>query len=94
MPSTITKINSEAFRLSTKLAALDLPATLATIETQAIYQCNGLTSLTSRNTTPPTINGSNGIPSSCQIYVPLSAVDTYKSAAWWTNYSARINAIP
>lgn len=54
---------------------------------------DALMSLTSAATTPPTVSSNNGIPSACQIYVPASAVNSYKSATWWSNYASRIQAI-
>ena len=60
--------------------------------------CPALQSVTLLATTPPTFEFSNdmtflGAPNA-KIYVPASAVDTYKSAAVWSNYASRIYAIP
>lgn len=51
-----------------------------------------LTKLTINNTTPPAL--SNTIPSRITVYVPASAVDTYKAASGWSTYASQIQAIP
>lgn len=94
LPPTITQLRSNSFRQASKLAEITLPATLATVDNYAIYQMDALRSLTCLATTPPTVSSNNGIPSACQIYVPASAVNSYKSATWWSNYASRISPIP
>ena len=51
-----------------------------------------LTKLTVLATTPPKL--SNTILSGITIYVPASAVDTYKNATGWSTYASQIKAIP
>ena len=51
-----------------------------------------IATLTILATTPPTDNGS-GLKDSCVIYVPASAVDTYKAHASWSSRADRIFAI-
>ena len=56
------------------------------------FQTTSITKLTIQRTTPPTLSGS--IPSGITIYVPASAVDTYKAASGWSTYASQIEAIP
>ena len=54
-------------------------------------------------TVPPTIKGNyssdtktvfDGASSNLVVYVPAQSVDAYKSAAGWSNYADKIQAIP
>ena len=51
-----------------------------------------LLSLTIQALTPPTLE--NTLPTTVEIYVPASAVDTYKAASGWSTYASQIQAIP
>ena len=54
------------------------------------------TQITLRGTTPPQITSttfSGCMTNDCVIYVPASAVETYKSANIWSSYASRIQAI-
>ena len=51
-----------------------------------------LLSLTIQALTPPTLE--NTLPTTIAIYVPASAVDTYKAASGWSTYASQIEAIP
>lgn len=52
-------------------------------------------SLTMLDTTPPTIGETSiSVYNPTVIYVPSSAVDTYKAASIWKTYASRIQAIP
>ena len=50
-----------------------------------------LLSLTIQALTPPTLE--NTLPTTVAIYVPASAVDTYKAASGWSTYASQIQAI-
>lgn len=94
-PSTLTTIGLYAF-LRGRLTELDIPASVTKIEQGAFQSCSILTSVTLRSTTPPTL-GNDAFKStnaSLVIYVPESAVDTYKAASGWSNYASKITAIP
>lgn len=55
-----------------------------------------ITTLTVRATTPPTVTNYtfNGMSRLAHIYVPASAVDTYKAASGWSGKASIISAIP
>lgn len=98
IPSSVTTISYGAFYQS-KLTSIDLPASVTSIGNQAFYGSSSLTSITIRATTPPTLDSSysNTFPSTSQsytIYVPSSAVNTYKTTSKWSNWASKIQAIP
>lgn len=69
---------------------MEVPDTVTSIGYKAI---DGGIPVTVRATTPPSITSDtfDGTPS--HIYVPASAVDTYKAADGWSAYSSIIEAI-
>ena len=100
IPSSVTTIDYGAFYYS-KLTSIDLPSSVTLIRSYAFANCTSLTSITIRATTPPTLDPSytysSTFPSTSQnytIYVPASAVDTYKNATRWSNWASKIQAIP
>lgn len=98
IPNSVTTINLYAFNGS-KLTSIDLPASLTSIRNYAFNSCSSLTSITIRSTTPPTLDSSytSTFPSTSQsytIYVPASAVNTYKTTSKWSYWSSKIQAIP
>lgn len=65
---------------------------IETIGYRAFQNDSSLISLVINNTTPPTLGSEafRGTPSTMSIYVPDSAVDTYKAASGWSSYESRI----
>lgn len=66
------------------------------IRTGNFTGCTALQSFTLRNPTPPSIGTTtlDGMPATCNIFVPSSAVATYQAASYWSNRAAYIQAIP
>ena len=98
IPNSVTTISLGAFYQS-KLTSIDLPASVTSIGNNAFYGCTSLTSITIRATTPPTLDSSysSTFPTTSQsytIYVPASAVDTYKTTSRWSYWASKIQAIP
>jgi hypothetical protein len=99
-PSGLTTIadansNRGVFEGSAYLLEVDLPSTLTTIGTRAFRDCNHMTTLICRATTPPTF-GSNALYNTgalVNIYVPADSVDAYKAASGWTAFATKISAI-
>lgn len=89
LPSGLKTIGAIAF-MESGLTSLDVPASVESIGQWAI---DGGIPVTVRATTPPSITSDTfgGTPS--HIYVPASAVDTYKAATGWSTYSSIIEAI-
>ena len=97
IPSSVTTISYGAFYQS-KLTSIDLPASVTSIGNYAFSGCSSLTSITIRATTPPTLDSAYGstFPSTSgyTIYVPASAVNTYKTTSRWSYWASKIQAIP
>jgi hypothetical protein len=69
-----------------------IPASVTTIESEAFNKTS--TTITCLGTTPPTLPNTFTLGSVTAIYVPASAVETYKTATNWDSYAAKIFAIP
>ena len=97
LPAGVTTINSYAFREVKRMITLTLSPDTTSIGDYAFYNCSNILSYTIDIETPPTlvnIRAFQGINAACKIYVPASAVDTYKAATNWITYAAYIFAIP
>jgi hypothetical protein len=78
----------------TPLRSIDLPATLTSIGSEAFYQCGLLTTVTSRNPTPPSLNPTAFSTASSRLfYVPDANVNAYKGAAGWSAHADRIKPL-
>lgn len=74
---------------SSAIKSITLPSTLDTLR-YSIYGCSNLEWIELKGETPPTINDNSSLtdlPSLTAIYVPSSAVDTYKSADKWSDFA-------
>jgi predicted nucleic acid-binding Zn-ribbon protein len=101
IPNSVTKIGYECFRGCRKLTSLKIPESVSFIGHLAFASCSSLKDITFFATTPPTL-----IPwyyldpdifestENVLIYVPVEAVDAYKTAEFWSQYAVRIKAIP
>ena len=72
---------------------------MTSIGNYAFYNCSSLTSITSKNTTPPTVGNGNtfyDVNKSIPVYVPAESVEAYKSAEYWKEfmYIQPIDEIP
>ena len=79
----------------TSLQETTLPASVINIEAGVFRNITNALTLTCLPTTPPSL-GSNAFSGTTitAIYVPASAVDTYKTDSAWSVYAAKISAIP
>lgn len=98
LPS-IVELSNRAFNSLSTLTSAELGENITTIGNNAFYGCTALMSLTVHATTPPTLGSAvfNNTPilsGEGKIYVPASAVDTYKAASGWSTYASHIEAIP
>ena len=89
LPS-VTKISQDAFNSCKKITSLHIGSGCARIDYRAFYGCSGLTSVTVESTdcycAPMAFTNTNN----CPIYVPASAVETYKTSYAWNQYKDRI----
>jgi hypothetical protein len=80
----------------TSLRSIVIPSTIESIGDSAFAGCINLKAYILLDATPPILSNSNafaGIPSDAKIYVPDSAVNAYKVAANWSDYSSKIFGI-
>ena len=105
IPDSVTSIGYTAFTRCDNLTDCLIGNGVTVISSGVFQACSGLTNVTigsgvtsigENATTPPSLsnlafyNASNTFI----IYVPSSAVDTYKAASGWSDYASRIQAIP
>lgn len=89
LPSGLKTIGGYAF-MESGLTSLDVPAS---VEIIGQWSIDGGIPVTVRATMPPSIKSYTFVGTPSHIYVPASAVDTYKAATGWSNYSSIIEAI-
>ena len=92
IPDSVTSIGYVAFSNCHSLTSVTIPDSVTTIGNGAFYECSSITSVYCKATTPPAGDSfmfSNNA-SGRKIYVPMEAVEAYKSAEWWSDYSSYI----
>lgn len=96
LPSSLRIIGDGAFAYgNTALTSVTIPNSVTSIGNYVFNGCTGLTSISVKATTPPTLGTSVfNSTNNCPIYVPAESVDTYKAATNWSSYASRIQAIP
>lgn len=95
IPDSLTYIPSYCFYNCDGISDIELHSGITTIGDYAFGNCSGIYTMTLHSTTPPTLGTSalSGTSSNLKIYVPSSAVNTYKTASGWSSYSNKIFAI-
>lgn len=92
----VETIGTSAFEQS-GITKLDLGPTATSIGSYILALCTKITTLICRATTPPTLDGdlyyTFSPPKNIKIYVPDEAVDAYKSATNWSQYSSVIKPL-
>lgn len=77
------------------LTEAHLPETLAKINGVAFKDCQALSRIICRATTPPSLNNDNAFSNTnnCPIFVPDASVEAYKTATNWNSYADRIRPL-
>lgn len=94
IPDGVTKISSYVFNDYDKITSVTIPESVIEIGSYAFASntVSNITKVILKGETPPSINA-NSFPSSVVEYrVPSSAVETYKNATNWSNYTDKIVA--
>lgn len=91
----LTAVEWYAFWDGKVLTSVVLPSSVLQVDEGAFMDCPLLSHVTVLASAVPIAGGYlfSGTDSSLSIRVPASSVDSYKSAAGWSEYSARITAI-
>ena len=87
IPDGVTYINKSAFAESEKLQKIILPSELVLIDDYAFENCKSLRVIECKSTVPPLVNDGafNGVPlEALTVIVPKSALNDYKSSAFWS----------
>ena len=93
IPESVTEIGESAFEDCRSLRSVTIPSGVTTIGDWAFYEC-GFTSITCKNTTPPTcVYSFDSVDKSIPVYVPVESVEAYKNAEGWKEFT-NIQAIP
>ena len=94
IPNSVTSIGASAFAYCTGLTSVTIGNSVTSIGEGAFYWCTYLTSVTIEAETPPTLDESAFSATYCSIYVPCGTLDSYKTAAGWSDYAYRIKYAP
>lgn len=92
-------IGNFAFANCYSLTSVNIPSSVTSIGDWAFQECTGLTEVVMEGTTPPTLgnyvfyNEYGTEQLNITIYVPQSALNTYKQASGWSAYESKIQAI-
>jgi len=91
IPTSVTSIGMRCFFYCSNLNDIKINASVTSIGNGAFRYCNSLKWVKCLGTTPATIgNYVFDNANNCPIYVPYAALSTYKGAANWSAYQARI----
>ncbi|MBR4846464.1 MAG: leucine-rich repeat domain-containing protein [Bacteroidaceae bacterium] len=98
IPEGVNSILNHTFQFCNSLASITIPAGVTSIGSHAFWGCSGLTSIICNAVTPPAIADEwtiNEVDRSIPVYVPTAAIEDYKSAQYWsefTNYQSLVIA--
>lgn len=87
--NNVTTIEQEAFKDCSGLTTVTLGTGVTSIGNDAFKNCTSLTTIRSNRTTPPTIQSTtfdSNHYSNAKLYVPKSAINSYKAANYWKNF--------
>ena len=92
IPTTVTRIMSQAFYMASMLTSVTIPSSVEEIGAQAFMYCGGLETIICERTTPPQGASSmfSMISSTAKIYVPAGSGSAYKKASYWSTYKSKI----
>jgi len=88
--TSLTTIGIYAFGNCSSLKTITIPSSVTTIRGSAFYLCKILSTIYCTPTTPPTGLDNYTFETTCKIYVPLSAVSSYKYRESWSKYASQI----
>lgn len=86
IPNSVTSIGEYAFSGCSGLTEVTIGNSVANIGLYAFENCNSLVSITCLAVTPPFVTTSCFSDLSIPVYVPESAVETYRNADGWSEF--------
>ena len=91
IPDKVSHVGSTAFLQCSELSSVSFGTELQTIGDYAFAYCGKIHTMTSYNTTPPTVgpNVFRDVPNSSVLYVPSTALDAYKQHPVWGVFDVR-----
>lgn len=96
IPDNVTKISNWAFENCSSLSKVVIGSGMTSIGSSAFYGCSALRTIICNATTPPSISSST-FPSTVLSYatliVPASALNAYKNANYWKEFSNITTAV-
>ena len=92
----VRKISNYAFVDCVGLETVRIGSKVTEIGYRAFYNCTSLISFSCYSVEPPALNESafSSYKSNTYVYVPASAVETYRMAEVWSNFGTHIEALP
>ena len=96
IPDSVTTIGDAIINYCKNLNSVTIGNSVTSIGDNAFlcYHNSVLSSITINAITPPTLGtGAFDYTNNCPIYVPSEAVNTYKTAPGWSEYTSRLTAI-
>ena len=86
----LTEVSKYTFTGCEDLIRIIIPQNVNIIDEHAFYNCKILSTIYCTPTTPPTGLDNYTFETTCKIYVPLSAVSSYKYRESWSKYASQI----
>lgn len=94
IPNKITSIKDQTFAGCARLKSITIPNSVTNIGSSAFYGCTSMQyyDFTACTSVPTLANATvfSGIPSTCEIRVPMALVDEWKAATNWSTYASQI----
>ena len=103
IPDSVTTIGKRFCSNYDRLKSITIPSSVTEIGTETFLNCSNLTAVRCKGTTPPTLganvfkyadythsSGTTYYPLNLKIYVPSSAVETYRTHNSWKEYKDMI----